>query len=358
MSCGCPSPPHPPPRPSPLPRTPPHARTISRGSDWGRVTRDRPPLLPAGPRGAKKFRRATPTSLARPPHPPAPCRYLVPPHTRDAFFQAFCDLRTNTPKDGAWLARHARALAPRTPLGWVAAAAAGLGVTSAAAALAATALAITALALYACLIVVAGGGLIAASAAGVLALALGFGSALAAGAAATAGAAYGTGTVISAGAAGIVGALLPGRERVDGARLAAPRAPALAASPISAMGTSVVMLTAEDEFFKNIVSVSLDAADGVHRRRNGSSSASDDVADAADGLASPAAAPSTPAGGSSGGATPLHAPRPPFGEGRASSPAELSPSVDVKAAAARIERTAGGGGGGAGYRPSPLVALN
>ena len=315
------------------------------------------PRRPLGRLPAESSARDAVSRSRHPSPTPAPCRYLVPAHTRDAFFQAFCDLRTNTPKDGAWLARHARALAPRTPLGWVAACAASLGVTSAAAAVAAASLAITALALYACLIVLAGGGLIAASAAGVLALALGFGSALAAGAAATAGAAYGTGTIISAGAAGVVGALLPGRER-SGARPPAARAPALAASPVSAMGTSIVLLTAEDEFFKNIVSVSLDAADGVHRRRGASSSsASDDVTDAADGLASPAAAPSTPAGGSSGGATPPHAPPPPFGEGRASSPAELSPSVDVKAAAARIERSAGGGGGG-GYRPSPLAALN
>eukprot|EP00884_Botryococcus_braunii_P020073 jgi/Botrbrau1/674/Bobra.0161s0057.1 len=55
-----------------------------------------------------------------------PVRWLVPPHTRAAFFQMFCDFRTNCPKDRRWLARHMRALAPRTFQGWVALGSAGL----------------------------------------------------------------------------------------------------------------------------------------------------------------------------------------------------------------------------------------
>lgn len=46
-------------------------------------------------------------------------RKLVPAHTRDAVFQMFCDLRTNSPKDRKWLARHLRNLTPRTYQGWV-----------------------------------------------------------------------------------------------------------------------------------------------------------------------------------------------------------------------------------------------
>lgn len=49
-----------------------------------------------------------------------PARWLVPDHTREAFFQAFCDLRTNTPKDRKWLKRHLTALKPHTSKGWLA----------------------------------------------------------------------------------------------------------------------------------------------------------------------------------------------------------------------------------------------
>ena len=35
-----------------------------------------------------------------------PAQLLVPEHTRDAFFQLFCDLRTNSPKDRSSQAQH------------------------------------------------------------------------------------------------------------------------------------------------------------------------------------------------------------------------------------------------------------
>ena len=43
----------------------------------------------------------------------------MPDHTREAFFQLFCDLRTNTPKDRKWLNKHMRTLKPRTLPGWL-----------------------------------------------------------------------------------------------------------------------------------------------------------------------------------------------------------------------------------------------
>ena len=60
------------------------------------------------------------------PHPARhspPCAglvsHVVPSHTREAFFQLFCDLRANTPKDRRFLVLHARAFAPQTTLGWL-----------------------------------------------------------------------------------------------------------------------------------------------------------------------------------------------------------------------------------------------
>jgi hypothetical protein len=49
-----------------------------------------------------------------------PIARIVPEHTRDAFFQTYCDLRTNVPKDRKWVEQHATALQPRTLLGWLA----------------------------------------------------------------------------------------------------------------------------------------------------------------------------------------------------------------------------------------------
>lgn len=48
-----------------------------------------------------------------------PIGKIVPEHTRDAFFQAYCDLRTNVPKDRKWVEGHAAALQPRTLPGWL-----------------------------------------------------------------------------------------------------------------------------------------------------------------------------------------------------------------------------------------------
>jgi len=48
-----------------------------------------------------------------------PIARIVPEHTREAFFQAYCDLRTNVPKDRRWVEQHAAALQPRTLLGWL-----------------------------------------------------------------------------------------------------------------------------------------------------------------------------------------------------------------------------------------------
>ena len=48
-----------------------------------------------------------------------PSEMLIPAHTRDAFFQLWCDLRTNVPKDRNWLRSHAAALQPKTRLGYL-----------------------------------------------------------------------------------------------------------------------------------------------------------------------------------------------------------------------------------------------
>lgn len=48
-----------------------------------------------------------------------PARMLVPDHTRDAVFQIFSDLRTNSPKDRKWVDKHLHALKPRTLPGWL-----------------------------------------------------------------------------------------------------------------------------------------------------------------------------------------------------------------------------------------------
>ncbi|PSC74437.1 hypothetical protein C2E20_2482 [Micractinium conductrix] len=66
---------------------------------------------------------------------------VVPEHTRDALFQLVCDMRANTPKDGAFLRRHSHALAPRTAPGWLALASAlGFGFSGAVALACTTAL--------------------------------------------------------------------------------------------------------------------------------------------------------------------------------------------------------------------------
>jgi hypothetical protein len=62
----------------------------------------------------------------------SPLAGFVPQSTRDALFQLICDLRTNVPKDGRFLARHMNALKPKTPVGWLAVAAVGGCGTSAA----------------------------------------------------------------------------------------------------------------------------------------------------------------------------------------------------------------------------------
>jgi hypothetical protein len=45
---------------------------------------------------------------------------VLPEHTREAAFQLFCDIRSNTPKDVNFLKRHARELQPRTFTGYLA----------------------------------------------------------------------------------------------------------------------------------------------------------------------------------------------------------------------------------------------
>lgn len=62
----------------------------------------------------------------------SPLAGFVPQSTRDALFQLICDLRTNVPKDGRFLARHMNALKPKTAVGWLAVAAVGGCGTSAA----------------------------------------------------------------------------------------------------------------------------------------------------------------------------------------------------------------------------------
>lgn len=44
---------------------------------------------------------------------------FVPEHTREAAFQLFCDLRTNSPKDASFWKHHAKALQPHSALGWL-----------------------------------------------------------------------------------------------------------------------------------------------------------------------------------------------------------------------------------------------
>lgn len=48
-----------------------------------------------------------------------PMQIVLPEHTRDALFQLFCELRTNTKKDQKWAYQHGRALKPRTFPGWI-----------------------------------------------------------------------------------------------------------------------------------------------------------------------------------------------------------------------------------------------
>ena len=48
-----------------------------------------------------------------------PTELVIPEHTRDAFFQLWCDLRTNVPKDRNWVRHHATALQPRTSFGYL-----------------------------------------------------------------------------------------------------------------------------------------------------------------------------------------------------------------------------------------------
>lgn len=49
-----------------------------------------------------------------------PTELVIPEHTRDAFFQLWCDLRTNVPKDRNWVRQHATALQPKTSIGYLA----------------------------------------------------------------------------------------------------------------------------------------------------------------------------------------------------------------------------------------------
>ncbi|KAL3134798.1 hypothetical protein ABBQ32_007781 [Trebouxia sp. C0010 RCD-2024] len=53
-------------------------------------------------------------------HLNAIAKRVLPEHTRDALFQLFCDVRTNTPKDQVFFTRHAEALKPHTFTGWLA----------------------------------------------------------------------------------------------------------------------------------------------------------------------------------------------------------------------------------------------
>ena len=52
-------------------------------------------------------------------HLNAVAKRVLPGHTRDALFQLFCDVRTNTPKDQVFFMRHAEALKPHTFTGWL-----------------------------------------------------------------------------------------------------------------------------------------------------------------------------------------------------------------------------------------------
>lgn len=58
-------------------------------------------------------------STRRPFRPAGLVALAVPEHTRCAAFQLLCELRTNTPKDRAFLFRHARACVPQTCTGWL-----------------------------------------------------------------------------------------------------------------------------------------------------------------------------------------------------------------------------------------------
>nr|ARQ20727.1 lipid body protein [Lobosphaera incisa] len=56
--------------------------------------------------------------------------YFVPDRTREALFQLFCELRTNSPKDKRFLKKHLAAFVPETVTGWIAIASSALYATS------------------------------------------------------------------------------------------------------------------------------------------------------------------------------------------------------------------------------------
>jgi hypothetical protein len=88
-----------------------------------------------------------------------PTEMFVPEHTRDAFFQLWCDLRTNVPKDRKWLTRHALALKPQTLPGWIALSSAALFASAGSTAFLSMSLAIFAVITYTLVTVVTVSGL-------------------------------------------------------------------------------------------------------------------------------------------------------------------------------------------------------
>ncbi|KAK9818056.1 hypothetical protein WJX72_006386 [[Myrmecia] bisecta] len=85
--------------------------------------------------------------------------YLVPEHTREAAFQLFCDLRSNTPKDRRFVKRHMAALLPETITGWIAMMSTALYAGGALAATLCVLLGVASAALFSCvgLVLVTGG---------------------------------------------------------------------------------------------------------------------------------------------------------------------------------------------------------
>jgi hypothetical protein len=161
---------------------------------------------------------------------------FIPEHTRDAAFQLFCDLRTNSPKDGAFLRRHATALKPRTYLGWLAAASFMLCAAAYSAAATAIALGIAVALINVILVLSVLGGVTLAIALSCTGVALFVGACVAGSTACTVAIAY-TSLESAKAVTNTAGRLLLGAPRKQGteqsaAQLgAAPQQPALEAGP-------------------------------------------------------------------------------------------------------------------------------
>lgn len=127
-------------------------------------------------------------------HLNAVAKRVLPAHTRDALFQLFCDVRTNTPKDQVFFMRHAEALKPHTFTGWLAMLAALLYSTSGLALFSVGALGLMASVAFMSIFAAVIGGIMFACFVGVVATTLSLASiglvAVASGAATTAAAGY------------------------------------------------------------------------------------------------------------------------------------------------------------------------